>query len=752
MTAARRIVVSGRVQGVGFRPFVYRLAHDLGVKGTVRNGAGRVFIEAEGAADILDAFTEKLIAAAPPLSRPAIAETAACASSGTRNFEIVASQSGETPMIALPPDLFLCDDCLAELMNPAERRAGYPFINCTQCGPRYTIIESLPYDRPNTSMNGFPLCPDCRAEYENPRDRRFHAEPLACAVCGPTLFFTENGRKIMGNDAALGACVTRLRSGGIVAVKGVGGYHLMCDPKSDDAISRLRERKHRPTKPFAVMFPFAGTDGLDVARRYVEFDEVSATDCASPERPIVLAKKKSPGDFSQDVAPGLSEFGVFLPYAPLHFLLLAAFDGPLIATSGNVSGEPVLTDNDEAEQRLGAVADAFLHHDRPIVRPADDSVVRVIKGAARPIRLGRGMAPAEISLSDELRRPVIAAGGHMKNAIALGVGVRAIVSPHIGDLDSPRSVSVFERSIADLQRLYGVSAEAIICDAHEGYASTRWARNGSLPVISVQHHRAHASALAGEHPHSWRWLTFTWDGVGLGDDKMLWGGEAFLGRPGAWKRVASWRPFHLSGGDKAGREPWRSAAALLWEDDVSMRFKADPDGLARSAWRRGANVYESSAVGRLFDAAACLVLGIEKASFEGEGPMMLESIADDSERTIELPMTCDAKGVLRSDWAPLLEMLRDKSIEPAKRAGIFHASLAGAIGAQARLIARQHCFDAIGLAGGVFQNRKLAELAIALLGKEGFSAFLPKLTPANDGGLAFGQIVEAGALMRDDAI
>jgi hydrogenase maturation protein HypF len=502
------------------------------------------------------------------------------------------------------------------------------------------------------------------------------------------------------------------------------------------------------------MFPIEGPDSLDAVREHLLLDETTSAAIADPARPIVLARQRQPFGLSQRLAPGLGELGVFLPYSPLHHRLLAEFGRPVVATSGNISGEPVITDIEEAERRLDRIADVFLHHNRPIVRPADDPVVRPMGGAARAIRLGRGIAPLERNLPEALESPLLATGGHMKVTAALAWDRRVVISPHIGDLDSPRSNSIFELIIKDIQDLYDVKCNAIACDLHPGYSSTRWARAQGLPLIQIQHHVAHASSLAGEHPDVGRWLVFTWDGVGYGLDGTLWGGEALLGRPGAWERRASFRPFHLVGGDKAGRQPWRSAAALLWADSRSWapahRKPGAPDQsaleLARDAWARRLNTHETSAVGRLFDAAAALVLGRYSASFEGQGPMELEHLAADGCEGIALPLAEDCDGVLRSDWAPLLDVLLDEGIPPEERAGVFHESLAGALVAQALAIRERHAFDAVGLSGGVFQNRRLAERVAARLAGVGLEFRMHLEVPANDGGLCFGQVVEAQAL------
>lgn len=732
--------LGGRVQGVGFRPFVYRIAQLCRVSGWVRNCAGEVEIVAEGETEALRRFGDALLREAPPLARPEILSTDKIAAAPFERFEIRDSQARQTNQIHLPPDYFTCDQCLAEIDDPGDRRYRYPFINCTQCGPRYTLIASLPYDRPNTSMAVFPLCPRCRAEYENPDDRRFHAEPIACPDCGPRVEFRRAGAALLG-DEALHATVASLQAGGIVAVKGVGGYHLLCDAANDDAVDLLRARKRRPDKPFAVMFPL--TPDLAALRQAVAFDATHETLLRDPVRPIVLLAKKKSSVLAPSIAPGCEEIGAMLPYSPLHYLLLKEFGAPLVATSGNVSGEPVLTDADEAERRLATIADAFLHHDRPILRPADDPVYRVIAGTPMRLRMGRGNAPLEIDLPYALDRPVLALGGHLKNTIALGWERRAVVSPHLGDMDAPRSLALLQQVAADLQSLYGVAAERVVCDAHPNYATTRLARRWGLPVTPVFHHRAHAAALAGELDGGADWLIFAWDGAGYGEDGTIWGGEALLGRPGQWQRVASWRPFSLLGGERAAREPWRCAVALSWETGRSWR-EDDSTALLRRAWSRDINCPRTSSVGRLFDAAAAFTGLCDKASFEGQAPIALEAACAGDTDAIPLPLL-EEDSIWRSDWSPLLAPLSDPARSVGERASLFHASLAQALIDQARKIRDIHGIARLGLTGGVFQNRVLSEMVRRKAEGLGFSVASPKNLPCNDAGLSFGQLVEAGA-------
>jgi hydrogenase maturation protein HypF len=591
-------------------------------------------------------------------------------------------------------------------------------------------------------MARFPLCAACQREYADPLDRRFHAEPVACPACGPHLLLVvPGGTPVNGDEAVVATAVDLLRAGRVLAVRGIGGYHLLCDARSEAAVQRLRDRKRRPDKPLAVMFPQRGADGLDAVRQELEVGALEQAALLDPARAIVLVPRAAADRLAPAVAPGLREIGAFLPYSPLHHLLLAAFDGPLVATSGNVSGEPVLTDPVEAETRLAAVADAFVHHDRPIVRPADDSVVRIAAGRARPIRLGRGIAPLELELPAALPEPVLAVGGHLKLTVALAWGRRVVVSPHVGDMGTRRSELVFEQVTRDLQRLYDVRARRWLCDAHPGYTTTRWVQSLGQPYSTVLHHHAHASALVVEHGVDEPALVFAWDGVGYGGDGTLWGGEAFLGQPGRWQRVASLRSFRLPGGDKAGRSPWRSAAALCWEAGVDCPV-AIPDPIVRAAWERGVNAPQSSAAGRVFDALSAIVLGVAETSFEGQGPMWFEACAVPVERFPELPFTPDPQGVLRIDWAPLLELARDSRLSQGERAGAAHAALADAICRVADFERVRSGVAVAGLTGGVFQNRRLLELATAGLEQRGFRVLLPERVPANDGGLSYGQVAD----------
>ncbi|MCU7958834.1 MAG: carbamoyltransferase HypF [gamma proteobacterium symbiont of Bathyaustriella thionipta] len=742
-SSARHIILSGQVQGVVFRPFVYRLAQQHALCGWVRNCMGQVEIHIQGKLQSLHDFQADLLAKKPPLARPVLESSQPVEAEACDDFHILQSQSQGRARISVPTDLYLCDDCLAEMNDPADRRYSYPFINCTQCGPRYTLIRSLPYDRANTSMAEFPLCPACLAEYEEPANRRFHAEPVACPQCGPALAFHAGDVQQEGNEAALKACLQALQQGQIVAVKGIGGYHLMCDAGSDEAVARLRRRKPRPHKPLAVMFPVDSQQPFRHMQSSLRLTEAEEAFLLQAERPILLLTQKPQSRLSKHIAPGLNEVGLMLPYSPLHHLLLNGFGQPLLATSANISGEPVLTDAEEVEKRLQAVADAFLHHNRPIVRPADDPVYRTIAAQPRPVRLGRGCAPMELTLPFALPQPLLALGAQMKNCITLAWDNRAVISPHIGEMDSARSLQVFENTVKDLQKLYAVEARLLVGDAHPAYSSRHWARRQNLPLHTVFHHHAHASAAYFECDTRQHVLAFTWDGVGFGEDGTLWGGEALLGRPGHWQRVASMRPFRLPGGDKAGRQPWRSAAALCWEAGLSCSVVPQGSELLYQAWQKQLNAPQTTSVGRLFDAAAALIGVCSQASFEGQGPMLLEAQCEALTEAVDLPLTQENE-VWISDWQPLLALLQDNTCSTSKRATLFHASMAQVIVQQAQRIRDESGVNHVTLCGGVFQNRLLTENAIIRLEKAGFQVTLPAKIPLNDAAISFGQVIEYG--------
>jgi hydrogenase maturation protein HypF len=748
--SARKIILSGQVQGVGFRPFIYRLASAYNLVGWVRNCVGVVEIHAQGADKNLDEFLDDIFNKKPTLAAPVMESEERVGTENYTSFSVLQSLARGDEKISMPVDLFLCNDCLAEFNNPLDRRYRYPFINCTQCGPRYTLIHKLPYDRCNTSMKDFELCKECRTEYEDPANRRFHAEPVACPACGPTLRFQLNGVECIDanntdNESQLKKALEILRDGKILAVKGIGGYHLMCDAQNTDAVMRLRHHKSRPHKPLAVMFPAPLDAPFKYAECSVQLNENDRQFLLQPDRSILLVKKLTTTKLSDQIAPGLNEVGMMLPYSPMHHLLLNDFAAPLVVTSANISGEPVLIHQQEVEKRLAHVVDAYLHHDRLIVRPADDPLYKTIAARPRPLRMGRGSAPRELLLPFELEQPVLAVGAQMKNVITLAWKNRAVMSPHIGDMDSARSVDVFNNTVRDLQALYGVTPAAIICDAHAGYSSARWAQRQSLPVHSIFHHHAHASAAYYESKTDDNVIVFSWDGVGYGEDGSLWGGETFVGKPGEWQRVASMRPFNLPGGDKAARQIWRSAAAICWECGDEYIDAPENISLLHQAWQKKINAPRTTSVGRLFDAAAALTGVCTQCSYEGQGPMQLEALSQQSNLTASDYIKLELKTLnhlLMTDWQPVMEVMQDRTLNVSDRAALFHNTLAHVILQQALAVREMHGVNEVCFSGGVFQNRVLTETAVSLLTENDFNISLAELIPVNDAGISLGQVIE----------
>jgi hydrogenase maturation protein HypF len=749
---ARRWRLGGRVQGVGFRPYVYRLAQHFGVSGWVRSDGRELEIHAQGPRERLREFGLALLVQVPPAARARLLATGPAPQESSQGFRILASRSGTEAIVHLPLDLGTCADCLAELRAPESRRHRYPFINCTQCGPRYTLIRALPYDRANTTVGHFPLCASCAAEFADPLDRRFHAQPLACAVCGPTLEWSSDGERRSGNEPALAAARAALSAGRIVALRGVGGYQLLCDAGDEVAVRRLRTWNGRSDYPSAVMMPWCGADGLDAVRRYASLSALEAACLLGVERPIVILASDGRGPLASSIALALRERAILLPHSPLQHLLLADFGGPLAAASGHLYGEPAIIEPNDAEARLANVADGFLHHDRPLARHAADPVCRVIRGRARPLRLGRGTAPLELELAQAVAVPTLALGGFSAATVALAWGRHAVISPHTGELSGPRSRAVVAELALDLQRLYGVAAECIAHDAHPGSPGARYALASGLSTHAVWHHAAQASALAGEFaqalPGTAPLLCFTWDAGGLGLDGTLWGGEALLGRPGAWQRVASLRRFRLPGGARAAREPWRAALGACADGGCPWpEGEARGGALLRSALRGGLNAPWTTSVGRLFDAAAALIGLGPRTSYEGETAVRLEALCGDvaEQPALLLPLERDANGLWRTDWAPLLPRLLDSRVSAAHRAGLFHASLARALFDQALAVHADTGIECVGLTGGVFRNRVLCEQAATMLTQAGFEVLIPARLPVNDAAISFGQLIESAA-------
>jgi hydrogenase maturation protein HypF len=753
---AARLVVRGAVQGTGFRPFVYRLARALGLGGSIRNTPFGVVVHVEGDPAALEAFARRLPAEAPPAALVRAVESADDEVLGETAFTIGDSETEGELSVAVLPDLATCPDCVRELFDPADRRHGYVFLNCTACGPRLSIVEGLPYDRPRTAMKGFPLCPDCRREYDDPGDRRFHAQPVACPACGPRLAWSASPaagpESAPASDAdPLEAAAQALEAGRIVALKGLGGYQLLADARSEAVVARLRARKGREEKPFAVMFP-----DLDAVRAAARLSDAEAGWLASAAAPILLLPLVARGVLADQVAPGLHTVGAMLPYSPLHHRLMARLAFPVVCTSGNFSEEPMAIAPDEAEERLGAIADGFLHHDRPIVRPVDDSVARAADGRLLVTRRARGFAPLPIPVGRAL--PVVRAyGSHLKNTVAWAAGRQIIVSQHVGDLDHPLSLAAQSRAVADFERLYELRPVAAACDLHPDYATTRLAEASGLPVVRVQHHHAHVAALLAEHDVDGEILGIAWDGTGFGTDGTVWGGEFLRATRTGYRRVARLLPFALPGGEAAARQPWRSAVGALyaaqglafWELGLPPVRRAEPWADVLNALLRAPGTIRTSSVGRLVDAVSAMLGLRQESTYEAHAAMLLEQVAAPTGDAYPFsllerdPSGPDAPA-LEIDWRPALGAIAGEvrsGAAPALVAGRFHRTLAR----MAASVAEWAGIPRVGLTGGCFQNAVLTQFAIEELRRRGFDVLTHAQVPPGDGGLSVGQALVAAS-------
>ena len=737
--------VRGTVQGVGFRPSVFRLAAVEGLAGFVRNDSDGVWIELEGDAETVSRFSERLRRDAPPLSRIDAIEITPLSARGDVQFRVAPSERAAAATAAIPSDAATCSACLRELFDPENRRFRYPFVNCTDCGPRYTIVRDVPYDRARTTMSAFPLCAPCRAEYEDPFDRRFHAEPNACPECGPSVAFVRPGRSSLPRDEGLRAAIDDLVAGRIVAVKGLGGFFLACDATSAESVARLRERKRRPHKPFALMARDLAT-ALSIG--FAEEAEIRALE--SPAAPIVLLRARAGTPLATGVAPGLREVGVMLPYTPLHHLLLA--DGPplLVMTSGNVSEEPIARDDRSALDRLSGIADSFLLHDREIHSRADDSVVRIVAGSPQPVRRARGSVPEPISLGFSAP-PVLAVGAERKNTVCLTRDDEAYLSPHVGDLENPETHAFFEEVITKLERLLGVSPTAVAHDLHPDYFSTRYARASTLPRYGVQHHHAHIAACLAENGRTAPVIGVAFDGTGCGPGGELWGGEVLLADFGGYRRLGHLRPIPLAGGAAAIREPWRLAASALLDAGLPIDRLRSVQPVRREAVRRlierGIASPLATGAGRWFDAVSAL-LGIRsEITYEGQAAVELEAIASEGGGfRLDFAIARDASGTLEIDLRPAIRAIvaaDDGGVSRGRLAAGFHEMLARAV-TQSCVAAREETGVATAaLSGGCFQNRLLTEKTRDGLAAKGFEVLLHRRVPPNDGGLALGQAAVA---------
>ena len=761
-----RIAIRGAVQGVGFRPFVYRLATDLGLAGWVLNSPHGVFIEVEGEKPTLDAFLLRLERERPPRASVHSLECSFLDPVSYQGFEIRESAAGGEATTLVLPDIATCEDCLREIFDPKNRRYRYPFTNCTNCGPRFSIIEGLPYDRANTSMKAFAMCPQCGREYSDPFDRRFHAQPNACPACGPSLqLWGAHGRVLAHEDEALTGAVAGISAGQIAAIKGIGGFLLVADAARDDAIERLRARKRREEQPFALMYP-----SLAAVEADCEVSPLEARLLTSPESPIVLLRRRdvSSASIAPSVAPRNPFLGVMLPYAPLHHLLMHDLGRPVVATSGNVSDEPICIDEREALDRLQGIADLFLVHNRPIVRHVDDSIVRVMLGRELVLRRARGYAPLPIPLKTP-SPPMLAVGGHLKNTIALAVDRHVFVSQHIGDLETAEATDAFRRVIRSFHDLYRATPERIAADLHPDYLSTRHAKSLGTPVTQVQHHYAHVAACMAENELNGSVLGVSWDGTGYGLDGTMWGGEFLLTDATSFQRVATFRRFRLPGGERAIKEPRRTALGVLyemWGHQIATRADLAPVAAFNTAelplllqmLAQKVNTPVTTSAGRLFDAVASLIGLRQRISFEGQAAMELEFAIDESEPPEGLyPFGVDqrpapaaegppAHSLLVVDWQPIVEgILQD--VARGTPAGVisarWHHTLAEVVVAIARRIGEPH----VALTGGCFQNRYLTEQTVGRLERAGFQPYWHQRIPPNDGGIAVGQIV---AVLRSE--
>ena len=726
-----RVRVEGTVQGVGFRPFVYRLATELGLAGFVLNDARGVLLEAEGPAEAVDELLRRLPAEAPPLAlveRVAVESRAPLRRAG---FEIRPSPHGADADTPVAPDAATCDACLAELFDPADRRYRYAFVNCTDCGPRFTIVRGVPYDRPLTTMAGFEMCERCRVEYEDPLDRRYHAQPNACPDCGPALSLLDASGAPCPGDA-LARAAEALLAGRILAVKGIGGYHLACRADDEDAVARLRGRKHREDKPFALMAP-----SLGAARELVELDAAAEDLLRSPQRPIVLAPRAAGAPVAASVAPRLHELGVMLPYSPLHHLLVADAGTALVLTSGNVSDEPIAYRDGEALGRLGGIADLFLVHDRPIETRTDDSVAR----GGLVLRRSRGYVPASLPLAREAARPILACGAELKNTFCLAKGRRAWVSHHVGDLESYETYRSFCEGVEHFERLFAVAPELVAHDLHPEYLSTKYALERGLETVGVQHHHAHLAACLAEHGEHGPAAGAIFDGSGYGSDGTIWGGELLLGDLASFERAGMLLPVRLPGGERAIRQPWRMACAWLAELGVEEPLAGvDPDAWARvrELARSGLASPVTTSIGRLFDAVAALCGVRSEVAYEGQAAVELEACCDAAERGRYPFGIGERDGALVLDPRETLAAIRldlARKVEVGVVAARFHSAVAHVT---AEALARVGS-ETVVLGGGVFQNRRLLEQTSAQLAGAGLRVLVPERLPPGDGGISYGQ-------------
>ena len=759
----RRLLVRGIVQGVGFRPYVYRLARSFELTGFVKNTSLGAIIEVEGEDHLVDSFESALPCEGPPLMRIVSMDSATLPLAYDETFAILASEASETTLTWIPADISACDACVFETHDPDDRRYEYPFTNCTNCGPRYSIIRDIPYDRAQTTMADFTMCDQCRAEYEDPEDRRFHAQPNACPICGPHLWLTDMCGKdlpLHGTQAMLETIVNLLRSGGIVAWKGLGGYQFACDARNDEAVRRMRQRKHRSEKAFAVM-----VRNVAIATSVCEMSEQERELLTGPERPIVLLRKRTEANITVSVAPGNPLLGVMLPYTPMHELLFRILDekcGPgvaLVVTSGNMSEEPIVIDESEAEEKLRSVADIFMHHNRPIHTRVDDSVARVVDGKCILLRRARGYTPAAFPISGDAQ--VLACGAQQKSTLCLTKGGSAILSQHLGDLENYETLQFFEQTLERMQRLFQLIPRVVAHDLHPGYLSTRFAKQLNVEKrIAVQHHHAHIASCIAEHRLEGPVLGVAFDGTGLGLDGTIWGGEFLVADLSSCERYAHFRNIVLAGGDKAVREPWRAARSYLldafghvppeivWQNSVPAASVQMLDTLLA----KRIQTIETSSCGRLFDAVASLAGLHQQVSFEGQAAMSLEAIAEELGESYDFG--CEGQQPLQIDMRPMVRQIVDdirRGVSARKVSARFHNTLIAVVGDVCTKMRRDTGLTRVCLSGGCFQNARLLRGCLRTLRSNGFEVFFPQQVPCNDAGISLGQAAIACEFLRKES-
>jgi hydrogenase maturation protein HypF len=757
MRVGRRIEIRGVVQGVGFRPWVYRLATEEGLAGRVRNDESGVTIDAFGPEDALDVFTRRLQAAPPAAAAIETLRAYEIASEPLESFSISLSDDRAAERrLSIPPDLATCSACLSEVFDPLDRRYRYPFTNCTECGPRFTISRDVPYDRRTTTMAPFAMCADCRCEFEDVHNRRFHAQPNACPVCGPRVQLLTADGEPLETDDPIALAARALAAGLIVAVKGLGGFHLACDATAGDAVQQLRGRKRRDEKPFAVM-----VRDLAKVESLATISEQERRLLASPERPVVLVRRRAACDVAEEIAPGSPLIGVMLAYTPLHHLLLHDAERPLVMTSANFADEPLVYRNDEAVRRLHTIADIVLVHDRAIETRCDDSVARVVRDRPMLLRRSRGYVPRPLTVASRFPRPLLACGALLKNTFCIGVNDSAYLGPHIGDLENLETYESFEHNIARAEQILRLTPEVIAHDLHPEYMSTKYAQAHSAETkIAVQHHHAHVASAMAEHRLEGPVIGVAYDGTGYGTDGTAWGGEILIGRYDGYERVGTFRPVPLAGGDAAIRNPWRIALALI---DDAFEGEAELDrfplfsSVAASDLRVARRMIDTRfrsplarGVGRYFDAIGALVLGRPHARFEGQVALAWNVIADPEEEGAydfdfergQGPWTLDFRQTVR-------QIVRDMADGAAASiiSARFHNTIAAATGAMVRAVAAEYGALPVVLTGGCFQNDRLAEGVARELGDD-FTVYLHERVPPGDGGIALGQAVVAGAIVR----